>query len=131
MDKTKQTGGEKIGDMENDLIKALFDGIEQASYRGTIKAFETINKQAQPETSKKVFRNTDEAVEYINERGVPIAKSTLYKHTMEGTIQFQRFGKKLMFKSEDLDKWIKERLSGSDRYDMIKKVADSAKRKAI
>lgn len=84
-----------------------------------------------PEPVKKTSMNIDEAVNYINESGYPISKSTIYKHTMGGTIPFQKFGvRRIVFRPEDLDRWINDRLSEKNN-DVVKKVAASARRKEV
>ena len=78
---------------------------------------------------KKSAMNIDEAVKYLNDSGYTIAKSTVYKNTMDGTIPFQRFGKRrLVFKPEELDKWLESKIS-IENDDIAKDVAKSAKRK--
>jgi excisionase family DNA binding protein len=81
------------------------------------------------EPARKSAMNMDEAVSYMNDSGYPISKSTIYKHTMSGTIPFRRFGgRKIVFRVDDLDKWINDRLLGKNN-DVVKKVAASARRK--
>lgn len=97
------------------------------------KDLEEILKKASmsAEVSEPVRKsmNIDEAVQYLNDSGFKISKSTIYKNTMDGTIPFQRFGKRrLVFKSDDLDQWVNERISG-ENDDIAVNVAKSAKRK--
>lgn len=78
---------------------------------------------------RKSALNIDEAVEYLNDSGFKISKSTIYKNTMDGTIPFQRFGKRrLVFKADDLDQWLESKIS-IENDDIAKNVAKSAKRK--
>lgn len=78
---------------------------------------------------RKSAMSIDEAVQYLNDSGFKISKSSIYKNTMDGTIPFQRFGKRrLVFKADDLDQWVNERISG-ENDDIAKDVAKSAKRK--
>ena len=45
-----------------------------------------------------------EAAEYLN-----VSKSTLYKYTSEATIPYYKIGSRILFKTEELDVWLKER----------------------
>lgn len=77
-----------------------------------IDAFREVLKEVLSENTetKSVF-SVVEAVEYLNSKGYKITKSRIYRHTMNGTIQFDRFGKrKIVFKPEYLDEFIKNNL---------------------
>lgn len=51
--------------------------------------------------------NMDEAVKYLKDKGYEMKKNTLYKHTANGTIKFNRFGKrKIVFTKEQLNDFI-------------------------
>ena len=78
---------------------------------------------------RKSALNIDEAVQYLNDSGFKISKSTVYKNTMDGTIPFQRFGKRrLVFKADDLDQWLESKIS-IENDDIAINVAKAAKRK--
>lgn len=79
--------------------------------------------------ARKSIMNVNEAVKYLNDSGYKISKSTIYKHTMDGTIPFQRFGKRrLVFRTQELDEWLDNQIS-NENDDIAKNVAKSAKRK--
>lgn len=106
--------------MENLIIlskKDLEDMLKKASMSA-----ETIEP-------RKSAMSIDEAVKYLNDAGYTISKSTIYKNTMDGTIPFQRFGKRrLVFKADDLDQWLESKIS-IENDDIAVNVAKSAKRK--
>lgn len=53
---------------------------------------------------EKQYFSLDEAASYIG-----IAKQTLYHHTHQGNISFYKpNGKLIVFKKEDLDKWLEQ-----------------------
>lgn len=77
-----------------------------------IDAFREVLKEVLNEkTETKSVFSVVEAVEYLNSKGYKITKSGIYRHTMNGTIQFDRFGKrKIVFNLEHLDEFIKNNL---------------------
>lgn len=77
-----------------------------------VDAFREVLKEVLNEkTETKSVFSVVEAVEYLNSKGYEITKSGIYRHTMNGTIQFDRFGKrKIVFNREHLDEFIKNNL---------------------
>lgn len=77
-----------------------------------IDAFrEVLNEVLNEKTETKSVFSVVEAVEYLNSKGYKITKSGIYRHTMNGTIQFDRFGeRKIVFKQEYLDEFTKGNL---------------------
>jgi excisionase family DNA binding protein len=56
-----------------------------------------------PERNIKKTLSIKEAAEYLN-----VSKGTLYKYTSEATIPFYKVGSRILFKTEELDAWLKE-----------------------
>lgn len=59
------------------------------------------------------FKSREEAAQYLTEnRGLPVAKGTLQKWaTTGGGPVYRRFGKRAVYRQEDLDAWAEEKLS--------------------
>lgn len=58
------------------------------------------------------FLNREQAAEYIRAKGLPCAKLTLQKYaTIGGGPKFRKFGSRVVYKPEEVDLWIDERLS--------------------
>lgn len=59
------------------------------------------------------FKSRDEAAQYLSDcLGLRVAKSTLQKWaTTGGGPVYRRFGKRAVYRQEDLDTWAQEKLS--------------------
>jgi hypothetical protein len=59
----------------------------------------------------KNFLNRSEAASYVREQGLPCARLTLQKFACtSGGPEFQRFGARVVYTVDGLDRWIGERL---------------------
>ena len=60
----------------------------------------------------QLYLNRTAAAEYVRSKGLPCAKLTLQKYaTTGGGPEFQKFGSRVVYKAERLDRWIESRLS--------------------
>ncbi len=85
-----------------DMVKALFDEIEKASYRGTIKALQEQSLQEPApvkEADEEVLYTTDEACKILK-----CSKPTLHRWKKEGIIPHVRIGSNIRYKKSDLEK---------------------------
>lgn len=79
------------------------------------------------EVTRKNNLSIDEAVAFLNSIGYKIKKSQLYKLTMNNDIVFGRFGRRVVFDTEDLAKWVESRKQ--KHTDIAGNVSRSAKLK--
>lgn len=67
-------------------------------------------------TDTKRFLTRAEAADYIASKGAPISKNTLQKFaTVGGGPIYRRFGNKSLYRAEDLDAWLTEKMSAPMR----------------
>jgi len=61
---------------------------------------------------EKLFLSREEAAQYLTERGLQTAKGTLQKWvTTGGGPAYRRFGKRAVYRIEDLDAWAESKLT--------------------
>jgi len=76
-----------------------------------------VSNKIEIEPSKPIL-NTDGAAEFIS-----TSKSTIYKFTHEGQIPHYKRGKRLYFKTEELEEWLTEN-SGYNRKEIEAKASE-------
>ena len=54
-----------------------------------------------------------EGLEFLNNNGYRMSKSQIYKYTMDNSIPFSRFGKKIIFNREELATWALSKLKNN------------------
>ena len=54
-----------------------------------------------------------EGLEFLNNNGYRMSKSQIYKYTMDNSIPFSRFGKKIIFNREELATWAASQLKNN------------------
>jgi len=59
----------------------------------------------------KTFLDRAEAAEYVRAKGLPLSKNTLQKYaTVGGGPAYRKFGLRAVYRREDLDTWIENKL---------------------
>jgi len=91
-----------------------------------------VGKAIKPFISKKVETKKnltfEEGLAFLNENGYRIGKSQLYKNTMDNIVPCSRFGRKIVFDSDELMAWAESKSKSG--YDAITQtVAKNARRK--
>lgn len=78
---------------------------------------------------KKLSLN--QAVIFLKENGIKISKSSIYKLTCNNSISFQRFGNRLVFSEDELEKWISNQLkqNNENKLETVNKISNSAQNK--
>ena len=71
----------------------------------------------------------NEGIDFLEKIGYPISKSQAYNYTMEGSIPFSKFGKKIIFDRESLQAWAESKLKTNHSNEIAKAVAESIERK--
>lgn len=76
--------------------------------------------------------STNEAIKFIRDQGLPISKSKLYKLTSEGKIPHEKFGMRVLFKTDNLVNWIANQMKLSTELDSDYAIiiANSARKKS-
>ncbi|MBZ4037303.1 helix-turn-helix domain-containing protein [Flavobacterium sp. 17A] len=73
----------------------------------------------------------DQAVLFLQEKGIKISKSSIYKLTSNNSISFRRFGNRLVFSEDELEKWISLQLKEQNvhKLESVSKISNSAQNK--
>lgn len=72
-----------------------------------------------------------QAIIFLQEKGIKISKSRIYKLTSSNSISFQRFGNRLVFSEDELEKWILNHLKENNEYKLesVTNISNSARNK--
>lgn len=83
-----------------------------------------------PQNEKPKMNLTfNEGLKFLNENSYKLSQSQLYKKTMDNSVPCSRFGRKVVFRRDELEAWAASR-SKSNRSDSIAKfVAANASKK--
>lgn len=62
-------------------------------------------------TTYREFLSRTEAAAYVQAQGLPLARATLQKYaTTGGGPRYQKFGRRCVYRRQDLDEWIMRKL---------------------
>ena len=90
-------------------VLMIAKGFEIGVLESKLGPLDPVNEKppASPEATpeKNISKNLTliEAAGYLN-----LSKATLYKYTSEATIPFYKVGRRILFKTEELDAWLTE-----------------------
>ncbi len=90
------------------IAKGFEIGVLESKLGPLEPVIEKVSISVPPDASpvKNVKKNITlkEASEYLN-----LSKEALYKYTSEATIPYYKIGSRILFKTEELDAWLKDR----------------------
>ena len=92
----------------NNAIVITPEQLGEVLKRAVLGALEEFNAKQQKEPARRELPENltiDQAVEFLTEIGAPTAKGQIYNLTHRGEIPSYRYGSRLVFKRDELQRW--------------------------
>lgn len=92
----------------NNAIVITPEQLGEVLKRAVLGALEEFNAKQQGTPARRELPDTltiDQAVQYLAEIGCPTAKGQIYNLTLRGEIPSYRYGSRLVFKRDELQRW--------------------------
>lgn len=83
---------------ENELHDKINDAVQDA-----------IQKMETPKIIRRKNLDFREAIEFLFSIGYKCSESQIYKLTMQNLIPFEKFGRRMIFDADSLEKWVNDR----------------------